>query len=212
MEIAGNVAIDGALTAPRLTGQLTVVEGSLRPDLALLEQSKVPLQRDETIIVVQNSSTRQASQPVNQENAASTNNQLFKKLSLDVTVRAPGNLWIRHPDLVSEISGNLRAAKKPDAEVELTGRIDIVRGSLVFQGRRFQLTRGSIQFTGGGKINPSLDIAAEYKLPEYDVEVDLTGTAQKPSLTLNSQPRLDQADILAGQSSDRKRDAMPSGR
>jgi len=196
-KIAGNVAIDGALTAPRLTGQLTVVEGSLRPDLALLEQSKVPLQRDETIIVVQNSSTRQASQPVNQENAASTNNQLFKKLSLDVTVRAPGNLWIRHPDLVSEISGNLRAAKKPDAEVELTGRIDIVRGSLVFQGRRFQLTRGSIQFTGGGKINPSLDIAAEYKLPEYDVEVDLTGTAQKPSLTLNSQPRLDQADILA---------------
>ena len=196
-KIAGNVAIDGALTAPRLTGQITVVEGSLRPDLALLEQSKVPLHRDETIIVVQNSTTRQASQPVNQENAASTNNQLFKKLSLDVTVRAPGNLWIRHPDLVSEISGNLRAAKKPDAEVELTGRIDIVRGSLVFQGRRFQLTRGSIQFTGGGKINPSLDIAAEYKASEYDVEVDLTGTAQKPSLTLNSQPRLDQADILA---------------
>jgi translocation and assembly module TamB len=196
-KIAGNVAIDGALTAPRLTGQLTVVEGSLRPDLALLEPSKVPLQRDETIIVVQNSSTRQASQPVNQENAASTNNQLFKKLSLDVTVRAPGNLWIRHPDLVSEISGNLRAAKKPDAEVELTGRIDIVRGSLVFQGRRFQLTRGSIQFTGGGNINPSLDIAAEYKASEYDVEVDLTGTAQKPSLTLKSQPRLDQADILA---------------
>jgi hypothetical protein len=162
-----------------------------------LEQSKVPLQRDETIIVIENSTTRQASQPVNQENAASTNNQLFKKLSLDVTVRAPGNLWIRHPDLVSEISGNLRAAKKPDAEVELTGRIDIVRGSLVFQGRRFQLTRGSIQFTGGGKINPSLDIAAEYKASEYNVEVDLTGTAQKPSLTLNSQPRLDQADILA---------------
>jgi translocation and assembly module TamB len=196
-KIAGNVAIDGALTAPRLTGQLTVLEGSLRPDLAFLEQNKVPSQRDETIVVVQKSAADQRSQPINQEEAASTNNQPFKKASLDVTLRAPGNLWIRHPDLVAEISGNLRATKKPDGEVDLTGRIDIVRGSLVFQGRRFQLTRGSVQFTGGGKINPTLDIAAQYKLSEYDVEVVLTGTAQKPSLTFSSQPRLDQADILA---------------
>ena len=196
-KIAGNVAFDGALTAPRLTGQLTVLEGSLRPDLAFLEQNKVPLQRDETIVVVQNSTTRQPAQRVNQEGADSTNNQLFKKLSLDVTVRAPNNLWIRHPELVAEISGDVRATKKPDADVDLTGRIDVVRGSLVFQGRRFQLERGSIQFTGGGKINPTLDIAAEYKLPEYDVEVVLTGTAQKPGLTLSSQPRLDQSDILA---------------
>jgi autotransporter translocation and assembly factor TamB len=198
-KIAGDVAIDGALTAPRLTGEVTVLEGSLRPDLAFLEQNKVPLQRDETIVVVQKSAADQRSQatPINQEEAGSTNNQPFKKVSLDVSLRAPRNLWIRHPDLVAEISGNLRATKKPDGEVDLTGRIDIVRGSLVFQGRRFQLTRGSVEFTGGGKINPTLDIAAQYKVPEYDVEVVLTGTAQKPSLTLSSQPRLDQADILA---------------
>jgi translocation and assembly module TamB len=116
---------------------------------------------------------------------------------LDLTIRAPGNLWIRHPELVSEISANVRATKKTDAEIDLIGRIEIVRGSLVFQGRRFQLTRGVIQFTGGGKIDPALDIVAEYKLPEYQVEVLLAGTAQKPSLTLTSQPRLDQADILA---------------
>jgi autotransporter translocation and assembly factor TamB len=196
-KIAGNVAIDGALTAPRLTGQLTILEGSLRPDLAFLEQNKVPLQRDETIVVVQKSGARQPAQPMSREETASTNNQLLKKISLDVTVRAPGNLWIRHPDLVSEISGNVRATKKPDAEVDLIGRIEIVRGSLVFQGRRFQLTRGVIQFTGGGKIDPALDIVAQYKLPEYEVDVMLAGTAQKPSLTLSSQPRLDQADILA---------------
>ncbi|HEX5607814.1 MAG TPA: translocation/assembly module TamB domain-containing protein [Candidatus Binatia bacterium] len=196
-KIAGNVAVQGALLAPRVTGQLTVLEGSLRPDLAFLEQSKVPLQRDETILVVDNSAGREPEQRLDQEAAPSSNNLLFKKLSVDLTVRVPGNLWIRHPSMVSEISGNVRATKEPDAEVDLTGRIDIVRGSLVFQGRRFQLTRGSVQFTGGGKINPTLDIAAQYKLPEYDVEVVLTGTAQKPSLTLSSQPRLDQADILA---------------
>jgi autotransporter translocation and assembly factor TamB len=141
-KIAGNVAIDGALTAPRLTGQLTVVEGSLRPDLALLEPSKVPLQRDETIIVVQNSSTRQASQPVNQENAASTNNQLFKKLSLDVTVRAPGNLWIRHPDLVSEISGNLRAAKKTGCRSRANRADRYCQGLIGFSGTKIPINEG----------------------------------------------------------------------
>jgi autotransporter translocation and assembly factor TamB len=196
-KIAGNVAVEGALLAPRVTGQLTVLEGSLRPDLAFLEQNKVPLKRDETILVVHNSTGREPEQRLDQEAAASNDNQVFKKLSVDLTVRAPGNLWIRHPEVVSEISGNVRATKEPDAEIDLTGRIDIVRGSLVFQGRRFRLTRGVIQLTGGGKIDPALDIVAEYKLPDYEVQVVLAGTAQKPSLTLTSQPRLDQADVLA---------------
>jgi translocation and assembly module TamB len=196
-KIAGNVAVGGSLLAPRVTGQLTVLEGSLRPDLAFLEQNKVPLKRDETILVVDNSIKHGPEQGPDHEAAASNNNQLFKKLSVDLTVRAPGNLWIRHPEMVSEISGNVRATKEPDAEVDLTGRIDIVRGSLVFQGRRFQLTRGVIQLTGGGKIDPALDIVAEYKLPDYQVQAVLAGTAKKPSLTLTSQPRLDQADVLA---------------
>jgi translocation and assembly module TamB len=112
-------------------------------------------------------------------------------------VRAPGNLWIRHSELVSELSGNVRATKRPERDVDLTGRIDVVRGSFAFQGRRFQLSRGVVEFTGGGKINPSLDVVAEYHLPEYEVDAIIGGTAEKPSLTLTSQPRLEQADILA---------------
>ena len=196
VKIGGNVDVQGSLSAPRVTGQLTVNEGSLRPDLAFLDQSKVPLKRDETIVVVNDASGRQTRQQA-QEATASNDNQVFNKLSLDLTLRAPGNFWIRHPDLVSELSGNLRATKKPDSDVDLTGRIDIVRGSLVFQGRRFQLSRGAIQFTGGGKINPALDLQAQYRLPDYEVDAVIGGTAEKPSLILSSNPRLEQADILA---------------
>ena len=196
-KIAGNLALEGSLNTPKVTGVLTVLEGSLRPDLAVLEQSKVPLKRDDTIVVINQSAAREKAPVATEENTAFSGNQLFKKLSMDLTLRAPGNLWIRHPDLVSELSGNIHATKKPDADIDLTGRIDVVRGSLVFQGRRFQLSRGAIQFTGGGEINPSLDIEAEYKLPDYQVNAVLGGTAQKPALTLSSDPRLDQADILA---------------
>jgi hypothetical protein len=103
----------------------------------------------------------------------------------------------QHPDIVSELSGNVRATKSPGGEIELTGRIDVVRGWVSFQGRRFQLARGRIEFTGGPKIDPALDIVAQYRLPQYQVEAIIGGTAAKPSLTLASQPRLEQADILS---------------
>jgi autotransporter translocation and assembly factor TamB len=196
VRIGGNVDVQGSLTAPRMSGQLNIIDGSLRPDLAFLEQSKVPLKRDETIAIVNHRGVADF-QTQAQPRGGANENDLFKKLTLDLTLRAPGNLWIRHPELVAELSGNIHATKKPERNIDLTGRVDIVRGSLAFQGRRFQLTRGGIEFTGGDKINPALDITAQYKLPEYEVDVAIAGTAEKPSLTLTSQPRLEQADILA---------------
>jgi translocation and assembly module TamB len=162
-----------------------------------LEQSKVPLKRDETIVVVKNGDTDVRASRQTQQPGATTDNTFFKNASVDLMLRAPGHVWIRHPNLVSEISGNIRAMKRPQRDVDLTGRIDIVRGWLNFQGRRFQLTRGAIQFSGGGKINPALDIVAQYRLPEYQVDAIIGGNTDKPSLTLTSQPRLEQADILA---------------
>jgi translocation and assembly module TamB len=157
----------------------------------------VPLKPDETIVFVNKNGVQRPPPAQKKESSTAGDDQLFKKLSLDLTVRAPGHVWIRHPDLVSELSGNVHATKAPDREIDLTGRIDVVRGWLAFQGRRLQLTRGAIEFTGGGKINPSLDIVAQYRLPNYEVDVTIGGTAEKPTLTLASDPRLEQADILA---------------
>jgi translocation and assembly module TamB len=196
LKIAGNLDVQGTLAAPRVTGQVTVTEGSLRPDLAFLDQSKVPLKRDETIVIKDNGATPQTRSQTKEQPGGSADGFL-KNASLDLMLRAQKNIWIRHPDLVAELSGDVRAAKRPERDIDLTGRIDVVRGWLNFQGRRFQLSRGAIQFAGGDKINPALDILAEYKLPEYRVEIAVGGTTEKPTLTLTSSPRLEQADILA---------------
>jgi len=197
VKVAGNVDIQGSLTAPQIAGQLTVTEGSLRPDLTFLEQSKVPLKGDETIVVIKDNQvvrppSEQATKPMGPAEGS-----LFRNLSLDLNLRAPGNLWIRHPDLVSELSGNIRARKPAQREIELTGRVEIVRGWLAFQSRRFQLVRGTIEFTGGDKITPALDILAHHDVQGYRVEAVISGTSEKPTLTLTSEPRLEQADILA---------------
>jgi translocation and assembly module TamB len=95
------------------------------------------------------------------------------------------------------LSGNVRVLKAPQRQVDLTGRVDVVRGWFAFQGRRFELQNGAIEFTGGDKINPALNLVARYKLPAYQVDATINGTVEKPALTLASQPRLEQADILA---------------
>lgn len=197
VRVAGNVEVQGTLAAPKVTGQVTVSDGSLRPDLAFLEQSKVPLKRDETIVIVKNSAGQRPAPRQSSQRGEQNDSELFKRLSLDLRLRAPGNLWIRHPQLVSELSGDVQARKTPNHDVDLTGRVEMVRGWFAFQGRRFELARGIIEFTGGDKINPSLDILAEYRLPEYQVDANIGGTVEKPSLTLTSSPRLEQADILA---------------
>jgi len=199
VKVAGDLEAQGTLTAPKLSGKVTIVEGSLRPDVGFLEQNKAPLKPDETIVFVGQDGSRRVppSQKKKEEAAASKDEGLFKNLTLDLSLRAERNLWIRHPDLVAELSSDLRASKAPNREIDVTGRVDVVRGWLAFQGRRFQLTRGAIQFTGGGKINPSLDIGAQYRLPNYEVDAAIGGTVEKPTLTLTSDPRLEQADILA---------------
>jgi autotransporter translocation and assembly factor TamB len=195
LRVGGNLEIQGTVNAPELKGGIDVTEGSLRPDLAFLEQSKAPSKRDETITIVRNG--KPVSQMAASNGRAANGGGLFNNLVADIAVRAPGNVWIRHEDLVSELSGNVRVTKAKQKEIDLTGRIEVVRGWFGFQGRRFQLARGEIEFTGGDKINPSLDIVAQYKLPEYQVDATIGGTVEKPSLTLASQPRLEQADILA---------------
>ncbi|HEX5023473.1 MAG TPA: translocation/assembly module TamB domain-containing protein, partial [Candidatus Binatia bacterium] len=194
--IAGNVDVEGALSAPVVKGQINITEGAVRPDLAFLEQSKAPYKRDETIVVVKKDGERPPAQ-VTAQNAGSTDNEFFNNVTLDLAMRAPGNLWVRHPDLVAEISGNVRLTKAQKRNFDLSGRVEVVRGYFAFQGRRFQITRGTVEFVGGDKINPSLDILAEYRVPDYQVEVRISGRADKPTLTLSSQPALEQADILA---------------
>lgn len=196
LRVAGNVDVEGAVGAPVVKGQINITEGSLRPDLAFLEQSKAPYKRDETIIVVNRKGEREAPQAATQS-AGATDNGLFNSITLDLAMRAPANVWVRHPDLVSELSGNVRITKAQNRNLDLSGRVEVVRGYFAFQGRRFQIARGRVEFTAGEKINPSIELLAQYKLREYQIEVNISGTADKPSLTLSSQPPLEQADILA---------------
>lgn len=196
VEIAGQVHCDGPLTAPRVTGRLEVLQATLRPELAFLAGSSV--KRDETIMILHAQAPSEAAGAT--EEAATPSlpqTDAFQNLTLDFTVALHRNTWVKHQNADVELAGEVRAAKRAGEDLTLVGAIDVVHGWVGFQGRRFTLSRGRVVFTGGAEINPTLDIVAQYRSPQYLVEALVGGTVEKPSLRLQSDPELEQADILA---------------
>jgi translocation and assembly module TamB len=129
-------------------------------------------------------------------------------MALNVRVRIPDNLLFRGRDVevgrsrIGDVNvtmgGDFRVAKTPGESLVLIGAVNTVRGTYSYQGRRFEIARdGQVLFRGDGTTNPSLDITAERVIQGVEARVRIQGTAQNPTLSLSSDPPLDQADVLA---------------
>ena len=184
--LSGTVRVGGTIGAPDVRGELGVERAVVRP-AALPAQSSAS-QPDPTIVV--------ADGPEPHETPPETPS-LVRALGLAVTVRIQHNAWVRRTDADIELGGELKVTKAPGEEVRIVGTIRLLRGWYVFQGRRFTLEEGTITFNGATPPNPTFDVTAVFKNPNYRVTVHLGGTSEKPELTLASDPPLEQADILS---------------
>jgi translocation and assembly module TamB len=200
--VSGQLICSGAPQTPFIRGALTVEDVTLRPNLSLLQRG--PVTADPTIIVVQNAQELAArTQHAKQQQAEETGlpvppeRTLYQQLGLDLRVTVPRDTWV-HVDAGSiELMGQIHVRKDPAADLTLAGSIEAVRGWYAFQGRKFEVEKGQLLFTGGNEIDPGLDIVARYTLPQYTVDLVVGGVASAPTLTLRSDPALEQADILS---------------
>jgi len=83
----------------------------------------------------------------------------------------------------------------------IMGHADIDRGEVTFEGRRYRITRGTMDFTNPSRIEPFFDVEAEtnVRVPNqtYHVTVAFAGTTEQLRPTLNADPPLPTADVLA---------------
>jgi translocation and assembly module TamB len=194
-DLSGEIFCRGTAASPDVTGKIEVLSGVLRPDLDFL--TKAPSKRDPTIHVVSATAAPPTTSAEPPAPAPGAGSDAYKNLALDVTLIIHRNTWINHSNASTELQGQVRVEKKSGDDLRLSGAIETVRGWMVFQGRRFTLSHGVISFTGGPEIDPGLDLIADYKSGEYVVHVVIGGTANAPSLKLESEPSLAQADILS---------------
>jgi len=79
----------------------------------------------------------------------------------------------------------------------ITGHIEASGGTLTFQGNRYTVTRGNIDFIDPLRIRPVMDIEAESQIRDYRVILSITGTGDKPKLALRSDPPLPDLEIVS---------------
>ena len=123
--------------------------------------------------------------------SASTSN--VPPVRLDVRVIAPGTLRIENNDATIVSSADLQFRGTYDRPI-VFGRAEISRGEFIFEGRRYVVTRGTLDFVNPLRMEPVFDISAEtqVRVPRqtYRVTLSATGTMQRLRPVFMSDPPL----------------------
>jgi TamB, inner membrane protein subunit of TAM complex len=187
--VDANLALQGTMASPVLTGNVVVRDAlwsrriEATPDLFNLTASGAP------------------------STAANAPTSTFP-LRLEVDIDAPSSLRIENNLLKMVASADLKLQGTYDRP-QLFGHMEVDRGDVVFEGNRYVVTRGGVDFINASRIEPVFDIEAETRIrvpsQTYNVTLALSGTTSRFSFSLNSDPPLPEVDILSlllGQATD----------
>jgi translocation and assembly module TamB len=121
-------------------------------------------------------------------------------LRFDVRVVAPASLRIENNVARITSSADLTLRGTYDRPL-VFGRAEIDRGEIVFEGKRYVVTRGTVDFSNPTRIEPFFDVEAETRVrvpgQTYRVTLSAVGTIARFQHALNSDPPLPTVDILS---------------
>jgi translocation and assembly module TamB len=121
-------------------------------------------------------------------------------LRLDVRVVAPGTLRIENSDATIVSSADLSFRGTYERPI-VFGRTEISRGEFIFEGRRYLVTRGTIDFTNPLRIDPTFDVEAETQVrvpgQTYRVRLSASGTMQRLRPVFMSDPPLPPVEVAS---------------
>jgi autotransporter translocation and assembly factor TamB len=115
---------------------------------------------------------------------------------LDLHVRAPGTVRIDNNLATLAASADLQVQGTTRAPI-VTGRAEIERGRLYFQGRTYVIQKGTLDFVNPRRLDPLFDIEAVTRIRAYQVTLRVSGTLERVTPTLTSDPPLSSLQILA---------------
>jgi hypothetical protein len=179
--VDANFAVQGTPEAAVLSGLVTVRDAEYRQ----------PFNTSTSLLDLSGSVPAQASAPPTPS----------LPLRYDIRIAAPSTLHVRNNLMLLDATANLQLQGTYDRPL-LFGRAEVERGEITFEGRRYLVTRGTIDFNNPVRIDPFIDVEAETRIrvpgETYRVTVRATGTRERFSqLTFDSDPVLPQNEVLA---------------
>jgi translocation and assembly module TamB len=117
---------------------------------------------------------------------------------LRLSIHVSGNRNITIQNEVADISsGRINLDIKGTlGSPSLTGHVETSEGVLLIQGKRYDITRGNIDFTDQLRIDPIVDIQAESDLRDYRVILRVAGRGENLHIDMASDPPLSQLELV----------------
>ena len=171
-ELSANLALSGTPEQATLRGQVNVDQLSFAPDFDL------------TSIV---SLGNEVEEPPSRGFASN--------LQLNIALRSTQNVNVVSRTMSASGSANLRATGTA-AQPVLLGRINLTGGDLIFQGNRYILQGGVIDFVNPTRTEPNLNASVTTTILQYNIGLRFEGPLDRLRTSYSSTPALPPADII----------------
>ena len=185
----------GNLTLEKVAGQAAVLSGSLR-----LPETRYRIVREGAAQVPVLTGVRRkppaGRQRISGDGLAAVGGSLFDLLRLDIALKAPDEIYVSGMGLESEWSADI-VLRGTTLAPQVTGEIELVRGTLGFAGRSFELQEGRVTFPTGDAFDPAIRLIADDTIETVTVTVSVTGRASNPQVAFSSVPGLPQDEIVS---------------
>ena len=99
--------------------------------------------------------------------------------------------------LSGRLAGTLNVITQPDGSSRGSGELGVAEGKYAALGRRLDIERGRLVFTGGALNDPGVDIRATKEFPDVKAGVNVRGTLREPRMTFFAEPSLPQSQIVS---------------
>ncbi len=123
-------------------------------------------------------------------------NQVLVNMGLSVRIASVPELLIDTP-LIRNVQSNMDLQLRGTAvSPSLLGDLTITQGELLFQGSRYKINRGDINFYNPFRIEPVVNIELETRIRDVDIALIISGPASLPNLSYRSDPPLRTDQLL----------------
>jgi hypothetical protein len=121
-------------------------------------------------------------------------------LRYDVRIVAPSTVEIRNSAARVFANADLQLRGTFDRPL-LAGRAEVDRGEFMFEGRRYQITRGTIDFNNPTRIQPFFDIETETRVrvpgQTYRIRALAAGTLDRLTPAFEADPPLPEVEVMS---------------
>jgi translocation and assembly module TamB len=190
--VNGEVNLTGPFVALVLRGRLFIPKATINP--ALIRPST---RQNPDIIMVRQKKADKAKK----EQAEEAKPEVYKNMSIDLSLEAPNNVWIKQktPRVKAEVELNVdvRVIKKPGEELAVGGLVRSLEGNLDAFNKEFKVEKAIVTLPGVPDRQPFIEARASHEMTDAILLVDISGPVNKPQIDLSSSPPLPPNDLMS---------------